>query len=109
MEIKPMHLMTYCPTRMSCIVLVSPQIVKMLLPIYKISNSADIKRRNMINSCSQGVIIVHLAGDLEPVLFSIIFKKLHQNDGLTTMVYNAVNAFSARLQSNFETPKLDKF
>ena len=32
--------MTYCPS----ILLVSHQIVKMLLPIYKISNSADIKK-----------------------------------------------------------------
>ena len=55
------------------------------------------------------VIVIHLHVQLEAMFLQTILKKLGQDDRLIIMAYKVMNTFSARLKSNFETPKIDRF
>lgn len=51
MEMKQIHIMTFCPTIMLGILSASPQGLKVIVPICDFLTSAYIKRRNRINLC----------------------------------------------------------
>jgi len=76
-ELKPIHLMTFCPTRMNYLLQACEQVIKILVAVCDVLATADIKKEERSYFMSpKGIIMMHLLADLEPVFIKDYFRKL---------------------------------
>ena len=76
MDMKLIHMMSYCPTRMSYILSACTQVVINLVPICDVLATADIKKDERQAFMSpKGMLVIHIFADLE----SIFLKKIFEN------------------------------
>ena len=88
LEMKPVHLMTFCPTRMNYLLQSCDQVAKILVAICDVLATADIKEEERAYFMSpKGMIILHLLADLEPVYTKEYLRKLDVDKGLIIEVY----------------------
>ena len=72
LDMKPVHLVTWCPTRMMHLLIACRQAVENLVPICNVLVSADIKREERASIMSpKFMIMLHLLSDLEIVFFFV--------------------------------------
>ena len=83
MDMKTIHIMTYCPTRMSYLLTASTQMFNLLVPLCDVLATANIKgeERSLFMS-PEGMILVHLLADLKNIFFKNYLKILDYHDDL---------------------------
>lgn len=88
LEMKSIHMMTFCPTRMSYLLSAAKQSVNLLAPICDVLATADIKAdaRDCFMS-PKSMIVMHLLADLENVFLKNYLRVLDGDHGLITECY----------------------
>ena len=83
MEMELIHLMSFCPTRISDIVTACSQVVKQLAALCDILVTTDIKKELRDAFLSpNGMIIIHILPDLKSLFVKNDLRKLDHNDNL---------------------------
>ena len=109
MDMKPVHMMTWCPTRMSNLLTSSAQTVENLFPICDTLASCDIKVENREYFMSpKGLMTLHLLADLEHVFVPSLLRKVDRDQTFIVEVYGASQKFLDKL-NDFHTPLFDEF
>ena len=109
MDMKPVHMMTWCPTRMSHLLTSSAQTVENLFPICDTLAFCDIKVENREYFMSpKGQITLHLMADLEYVFVPSLLRKVDRDQTFIVEVYGASQKFLDKLD-DFPTPLSDAF
>ena len=92
MDMKTIHIMTYCPTRMSYLLTASTQMFNLLVPLCDVLATANIKEeeRSLFMS-PEGMILVHLLADLKNYL-----KILDFHDDLIISSYQISMSFAEK-------------
>ena len=95
MDMRTIHMMTYCPTRMSYLLTASTQIVNLLVPLCDALATANIKKeeRSLFMS-PKGMILVHLLADLKKIFFNNYLKILDYHDGFIIFSYQISMSFA---------------
>ena len=89
---KPIHWMTFCPTRMNYLFQSCLQVVKILVAICDVLATADIKEEERAYFMSpKGMITLHLLADLQSVFTKEYLRKLDVDKGLIIEVYKINN------------------
>ena len=110
LEMKPIHLMTWCPTRMSYILTASKRTVETLVPLCDVLVSADIKRVDKLYFMSaKSMIILHIPADLESTFIGSLLRKSDSDDSLIIEAYHCAVQFAEGTRNKFDTPLLDAF
>ena len=109
MDMKQVHLMTWCPTQMSNLLTCAVQTVKNLFPLSDVLATCDIK----VDDCDyfmspKGLILVHLLADLEQVFVPRLLRKVNRDQSLMIEVFRASQKSLTRLD-DFQTPLTDSF
>ena len=109
MDMKTIHMMTYCPTRMSYLLTASTQIVNLLVPLSDVLATTNIREeeRSLFMS-PKGMILVHLLADLKKIFFKNYVKILDYHDGLIISSYQISISFAEKMK-DFETKLTDNF
>ena len=109
MDMKTIHMMTYCPTRMSYLLTASTQIVNLLVLLCDILATANIREeeRSLFMS-PKGMILVHLLADLKNIFFKNYLKILDYHDGHIISYYQISMSFAEKMK-DFETKLTDNF
>ena len=103
MDMKTIHMMTYCPTRMSYLLTASTQIVNLLVLLCDILATANIREEERSLFLSpKGMILVHLLADLKNIFFKNYLKILDYHDGLIISSYQISMNFAEKIK-DFET------
>ena len=109
MDMNPVHMMVWCPTRMSNMLTCAVQSVEHLFPLCDTLASCDIRKENRDYFMSPtGMIILHMMADLENVFVPQLLRKLDRDQSLIIEVYGASQKFLSKLD-DFPTPLLDAF
>ena len=109
MDMKPVHKMTWCPTRMSNLLTCSAQTVESLFPICDTLASCDIRVENREYFMSPtGLITLHLLADLEYVFVPSLLRKVDRDQTFIVEVYGTSKKFLDKL-NDFPTPLCDEF
>ena len=110
LDMKPVHLVTWCPTRMMHLLIACRQTVENLVPICNVLVSADIKREERASIMSpKFMIMLHLLSDLEVVFGKELLRPLDCDDALIIEAYTLTMCFVEKQESNVKTPQLDRF
>ena len=109
LELKELHMVTWCPTRMSYMLSASKLTVKNLVGISDVLASADIKEERSSIMTPEFMIILHCLADLDSIFGKHFLKALDTNDALIIKVYNISMQFAEKISTNFKTPLLDTF
>ena len=109
MDMKTIHMMTYCPTRISYLLTASTQIVNLLVPLSDVLATANIKEeeRSLFMS-PKGMILVHLLADLKNIFFKNYLKVFDYHNGLVISSYQISMSFAEKMK-DFETELTDNF
>ena len=109
MDMKQVHLMTWCPTRMSNLLTCAVQTVKNLFPLCDVLVTCDIKVDDRDYFMSpKGLILVHLLADLEQVFVPQLLGKVDRDQSMMIEVFGASQKFLTRLD-DFQIPLTDSF
>ena len=97
MDMKTIHIMTYCPTRMSYLLTASTQMFNLLVPLCDVLATANIKeeKRSLFMSL-EGMILVHLLADLKNIFFKNYLKILDYHDDLIISSYQISMSFAEK-------------
>ena len=97
MDMKTIHIMTYCPTRMSYLLTASTQMFNLLVPLCDVLATANIKEeeRSLFMS-PERMILVHLLADLKNIFFKNYFKILDYHDDLIISSYQISMSFAEK-------------
>ena len=83
---KSVHMMTFCPTRMSYLLSTCAQVVNIFVPICDASCGIKKEERDYFIS-PKCMIVIHLFADLEPMFQRDFLKILDHGDGLIISAY----------------------
>ena len=109
MDMKTIHMMTYCPTWMLYFLTASTQIVNFLVQLCDILATANIKEEERSLFISpKGMILVHLLADLKIIFFKNYLKILDYHDDLIISSYKLSMSFAEKMK-DFETKLTDNF
>ena len=97
MDMKTIHIMAYCPTRMSYLLTASTQMFNLLVPLCDVLATANIKEeeRSLFMS-PEGMILVHLLADLKNIFFKNYLKILDYHDDLIISSYQISMSFAEK-------------
>ena len=109
MDMRTIHMMTYCSTWMSYLLTASTQIVNLLVPLSDVLATTNIREeeRSLFMS-PKGMILVHLLADLKKIFFKNYVKILDYHDGLIISSYQISISFAEKMK-DFETKLTDNF
>ena len=89
LDMKTVHMMSFCPTRMSYILTACKQTVINLVPLCDAIATANLKsEENAAFMSPKGMIILHLLADLESVFLKYFLKVLDKDNSLIVSVYH---------------------
>ena len=109
MEMKQVHLFTWCPTRMANLLEASSRAVELLFPLCDVMVSCDIKPEERSYFMSPMCLgILHLMADLEGIMINDFLRKLDTDDAIIMDVYGESMRFIDALNS-LKTPLYDRF
>ena len=109
LEMKQIHLMTWCPTRMANLLDASSRAVALLFPLCDVMVSCDIKPEERAYFMSPICLgILHLMADLEELMIGDFLRKLDTDDAIIIDVYGESMSFIESLDS-LKTPLYDRF
>ena len=84
MDMKTIHMMTYCHNPMTYLFTASTQIVNLLVPLCDVLATANVKEERSLFMPQKGMILVHLLADLKNIFFKNYLKILDYHDVLLT-------------------------
>ena len=77
LEMKKLHTMTWCPTRMGFLLVASKRAEEMLVPIFDVVNSCTIQQEHKSYFLSpKSLVIMHLLADIEPIFMAKYLKRV---------------------------------
>ena len=83
LDMKEVHLITFCPTRMTCLLTACSQVVHFLLPICGVMTSADLKAEERSSVMSpKSMIIMHILADMQELFLKKFLQLLDGDKGL---------------------------
>ena len=107
---KKIHMVTWCPVRMSYLLSPCKLTVDNLIVICDVLISVDIKKEERAYIMGlQSMIILHILGYLESEFGKSYLRKLDTDDVLISEAYYTSVKFSDNLKSEFKTTWLNKF
>ena len=107
---KKIHMVTWCPVRMSYLLSPCKLTVDNLIVICDVLISVDIKKEERAYIMGpQSMIILHILGYLESEFGKSYLIKLDTDDVLISEAYYTSIKFSDNLKSEFKTTLLNKF
>ena len=110
LDLKTIHMMTFCPTRMAYLLSACAQVVKLLVPICDVLTTCGIKEEEReIFLSPKFQIILHILADLEPIFQKDYLKVLDSDDNLIISAYNVALKFVDHLTNSFKPERLNKF
>ena len=110
LEMKEVHMMTFCPTRMSYILSSAKQVLELIVPICDVMATADIKPENRsIFMTPKSFTILHILADVETIFVKYFLRTRDRDDALIIEAYHTSLAMVDQLNSAFRSTKLDKF
>ena len=109
MDMKTIHMMTYCPNRMSHLLTAPTQIVNLIVLLCDVLATANIKEeeRSLFMS-PKGMVLVQLLADLKNIFFKNYLKTLDYHDALIISSYQISMSFAEKMK-DFETKFTDNF
>ena len=108
MDLRTIHMMTYCPTWMSYLLTASIQIVNLLVLLSDVLATTNIREERSLFMSPKGMILVHLLADLKKIFFKNYVKILDYHDGLIISSYQISISFAEKMK-DFETKLTDNF
>ena len=110
LDMKPIHMMTWCPTRMSNLLTCASQVAKgNLLPLCDVMASCNVKpdERDYLMS-PNGMILLHLLADLETAFVPKFLRKLDGDKALVIEMFCTSQKLLNSLD-DFKSPLADRF
>lgn len=110
LEMKSVHMMSFCPTRMSYILTACAQTVVNLVPLCDVISTANLKPEESSSFMSpKGMIILHLLADLESLFLKYYLKVLDTDDSLIISIYDTSLRFVKKMENEFHATNLENF
>lgn len=110
LNMKKVHMVTFCPTRMAYLLTACAQAVALLSPLSDVLITLDIKREQReYFMCPESMIIMHVLADLEPVFKKNFLRILDTDDALIIDAFRINEEFHETLSSVVQFSKFDKF
>ena len=109
MELKPLKLMTCCPTRIANLLDCSTRTVKILFPSCDMLTTSGVKEEEASYFLSPMCLgILHIFSDLEGVFVCGFLRKLDKNDATIFEVFGLSENFIDSM-NQFKSPQFDSF
>ena len=110
LDMKSIHMMTFCPTRMSYILSASAKTVALLVPVCDVLATANIKPEERSSFMSpKFMIILHLLADFEDIFLKYYLKILDAEAGLIISAYHISSSFVQKISDEFTTTLTQRF
>ena len=110
LDMKQLHLVSFCPTRMAYLLSACIQVVNMIVPFSDVLTTADIRVEERDTFLSpKSLCILHLLADLEPIFQKDYLKILDLDDSTIITAYETSMKFADKIKNKFESKRFNTF
>ena len=109
-SMKKVHLMTFCPTRMSYLFDACLKAVKLFITLCDVLTTIGIKKEETDSFLApKNLFIVHILADLQPVFNKYLIKAGDKDDGIIINTFSLNKGLADHLSQEFDCTKLKSF
>ena len=107
---KTVHTISFCLTRMAYLLTACAQLVDLLLFIYDVIASAEVKKEESEVFLSRKLmIIMHLLADFQPIFQLEFLKPLDHDHGTIITAYRIIESFSNQIHDQYQPKESENF